>query len=97
MWIGQALPQQLLLRASELFAEEGGKVHEVYCLRKGDVAFFEKGAQLGPGSRKAADTVEIRLNGGKGDQERKGAEAVRTKGTGGVGVGPEGNEVDRMV
>ena len=35
--------------------------------------------------------------GGKGDQGRKGAVAARTKGTGGVGGGPDGNVVDLMV
>ena len=44
-WIGLALTSQLLLRASELFAEEGGKVHEGYCLRRGDAGFFEKGVR----------------------------------------------------
>ena len=83
VWIGLALTYQLLLRASDLFAEEGGKVHEVYCLRRGDVAFFEKGVQLGPGTKEAADTMEIRFKVGKGDQGRKGAVAVRTKGSGG--------------
>ena len=29
VWIGLDLAYQLLPRASELFAEEGGKVHEV--------------------------------------------------------------------
>ena len=97
VWIGLALTYQLLLRASELFAEEGGKVHEVYCLRRGDVAFFDKGVQLGPGRREAADRVEIRFREGKGDQGKKGAVAVITQGSGGVGEGPEGNVVNLMV
>ena len=96
-WIGLALTYQLLLRTSELFADKGGKVHEVCCLRRGDVAFFEKGVQLGPGGKEAADMVEIRFKGGKGDQRRKGAVAVRTKGSGRVGVGVEGNVVDLTV
>ena len=90
VWIGLALTYQLLLRASELFAEEGGKVQEVHCLRRGDVAFFGKGVQLGPGRREAADTVEIRFNGGNGDQGRKVAVAVRTKGSEGSGKGRKG-------
>ena len=96
VWIGLALTNQLLLRASELFAEERGKVHEVYCLRTGDVDFFEKGVQLGPGGKEAADTVKIRFKGRKGDQGRKGAVAVRTKGSGGVGGCVEGNVMDLM-
>ena len=97
VWIGLALTYQLLLRASELFAEEGGKVQQVQFLRRGDVAFFEKGVQMGPGRREATDTVEIRSKGRKGDQGRKGAVAVRTQGFGGVGGGPERNIVDLMV
>ena len=32
VWIGLALTNQRLLKALELLAEEGGEVHEVYCL-----------------------------------------------------------------
>ena len=71
VWIGLALTYQLLLWASELFAEEGRKAHEVYCLRRGDVAFFEKGVQLGPGGKEAADMVEIRFKGGKGEEVQR--------------------------
>ena len=53
-WIGSALSYQLLLRASELLAREGGGVYRVYCLRKGDIAFFERVVQLGPERRGAA-------------------------------------------
>ena len=35
VWIGLALTYLLLLRASELFAEDDGSVHAVYCLRGG--------------------------------------------------------------
>ena len=59
-------------------------MHEVYYMRRGDVAFFEKWVQLGPGGKKAADILKTRFNGGKGDKGRKGAVAVRTKGSGGV-------------
>ena len=90
VWIRLALTYPLLLRASELFAEEGGKVQEVHCLRRGDMAFFEKGVQLGLGRKEAADTVEIRFKEGEGDQRRKGAVAVRTKIPGGSGKGRKG-------
>ena len=36
VWIGLALTYLLLLRASELFAEDDGSVHAVYCLRGGE-------------------------------------------------------------
>ena len=45
-WIGLALTYLLLLRASELFAEDDGSVHAVYGLRGGDVAFSEGERQV---------------------------------------------------
>ena len=39
-WIGLDLTYLLLLRASELFAEDNGSLHAVYVLRVGDVAFY---------------------------------------------------------
>ena len=70
MWIGLALTYRLLLRASELFAEENGVFHELYCLRRGDVAFFRRGRQLGRGREQEADKVEVRFKASKGDQGR---------------------------
>ena len=39
LWKGLALTYFLLLRVSELFAEAAGKYHEIYFVRRGDVAF----------------------------------------------------------
>ena len=47
-------------------------MHGVYRLRRGDVAFFENGVQLGPGRRDAKNTMEIRFKGGLGVQAKKG-------------------------
>ena len=44
MWIGLELTYLLLLRASEIFAEENGVFHELYCLGRGDVAFSGGGS-----------------------------------------------------
>ena len=49
-------------------------MHQVYCLRREDIAFFERGVELGPERRRAADTVEVHFKGGKGDQGRKGSQ-----------------------
>ena len=38
-WIGLALSELLLLRKSDLFTEDDSRVHAVYCLRGGDVAW----------------------------------------------------------
>ena len=95
-WIALGMSYHLLLRASELFTGDEGGVHQVYCLRRGDIAFFEKGMQLGPERRRAADTVEVHFIGGKRDQGRIGAVMVTTKGAKGVGE-PGGNVVDLLV
>ena len=52
MWIGLALTCLLLLRASELFAEENGVSHEVYCLRGGGGGIFPGGAAAEKRARK---------------------------------------------
>ena len=80
LWIGLALTYLLMLRASELFAEKDGKIHEVYCLCRGDVAFFEGDKQLEGPERVRADKIEVQMRGSKGDQGRKGAVMVRERG-----------------
>ena len=49
-----------------------GEIHSIYCLRRGDLAFFRNNAQLGECRRQKADKVEVRFRGSKGDQGRKG-------------------------
>ena len=56
-WIGLALAYLLLLRASELFAEDDGRVHAVYCLRGGDLAFYAGERQVEGESSPDVDTV----------------------------------------
>ena len=95
LWIGLALSYFLMLRASELFAKEKGVYHKVYCLRRGDVAFFRDNEQLGEGRIQEANKVEVRFRGSKGDQGRKGAVLVRTRS--GLGGGEEGGAVGLLV
>lgn len=64
VWAGLALTYELVLRASELFAEEGAQSDGVYCLRVGDVAFLGKGVQLGPRRSRVADMAKTRFQGG---------------------------------
>ena len=66
-----------MLRTSQLFAKERGVYHKVYCLRKGDVAFFRDNDQLAEGSIREVNIVEVSFRGSKGDQGRKGAVLVR--------------------
>lgn len=79
LWIGLALSNLLMLRASELFAGAGGKVNEEYILRRGDVAFFRGTEQVMGARRREADKVEARFRASKGDQQRKGAILVRVR------------------
>ena len=78
-WIGLTLAYLLLLRASEVFAEDDGRVHAVYCLRGGDVAFYAGERQVEEGSSPGIDKMEVRLGGSKGDQGRKVAVLVRAR------------------
>ena len=61
-----------LTRASEMFAETRSRIHETYCLRRTNVAFFSGRVQLGVAQWSTADRVEVRFLGSKGDQLRKG-------------------------
>ena len=86
LWIGLALTYFLMLRASELFANGKGVFHKIYCLRRGDVAFFKDNEHLVARRIHEANKVEVRFKGSKWDQERKGAVLVRTR----TGWGKEG-------
>ena len=86
LWIGLALTYFFMLRASELFANGKGVFHNVYCLRRGDVAIFKDNEQLVGSRIHEANKVEVRFKGSKGDQGRKGAVLVRTR----TGRGREG-------
>lgn len=86
LWLGLAMSYFLLLRASELFAEKSGKIHGIYGLRRGDVAFFAGETQLTKRERHRADKMEVHMRGSKGDQARKGAVLVRVKKEGGGAV-----------
>ena len=66
-----------MLRASELFAGEKGHFHSIFCLPRGDVAFFRNNEQLGEGRRQNTDKVEVRFRDQQQAQGRKGA--IRTR------------------
>ena len=79
-WIGLALSYLLLPRVSELFAEDDGRVRTVYCLRGEDVAFYTGERQVEGRSSPEKDTLEVCFRRSKGDQGRRGAVLVRTRG-----------------
>ena len=47
LWLSLCASFWCLTRASEMFAEIRSRIHERYCLRRADVAFFCGRAQLG--------------------------------------------------
>ena len=75
--IGLALSYQRLLRASELFAGRKRGGAPGLLLEEGEIAFVEKGAQLGRDRTRAADTVEVQFKGGEGDKDKNGVVMVR--------------------
>lgn len=75
-WRGVFLSFCMLLRASEIWAYDGGKFHRDFCLRTGDVIFWRDGLPLPPHLRLGADEVRVRFRGSKSDQRRRGAVIV---------------------
>ena len=73
-WIGLALTY-LLLRSSELFAEESGVFHELYCLRRGDVAFFSRAG----GSWEEVRERKRRTRWKSGSKARKGTKEEKER------------------
>lgn len=60
-WRGLVLTYFMLERASELFAEDDGRVHALYCVRGGDVTFYAGERQKEGGSSLGIDTVDVRF------------------------------------
>ena len=84
-------------RASEMFAETRSRIHETYCLRRADVAFYRGRVQLGVTQWSTDDRVEVRFRGSKGDQLRKGAVISRVRAGSPRPVGAGGGAVDLML
>ena len=97
LWLALCASFCLFTPASEMFAETRLRVHETYCLRRTDVAFFRANTQLTVAQWSTADRVEVRLRGSKGDQLRKGAVATRVRKGPSMRVGEGGVVVDLMI
>ncbi|CAM9598479.1 unnamed protein product [Pylaiella littoralis] len=80
-----------------MFAVSSAAMHEVYGLRRGDVAFFLGAEQLEPVRWCLADRVEVRFWSSKGDQFRKGAVVTRVRKGPPCSVQDGGAAVDLMV
>jgi len=78
-WIVLALSYLMSLPLSELFAEGDGRVHAVYCLRGGDVAFYAGECQVKRGNSPKGDMVEVHFRGSIGEQRRNVAVLVMMK------------------
>ena len=51
MWIGLVLSYLMLLKVSELFAEDNGRAHAVYCFKGEDMTFYAGEQQVEEGQR----------------------------------------------
>ena len=80
-----------------MFAKIRSRIHETYCLRRADAAFFRGRAQLGVAQWSRADRVKVRFRGSKGDQLRKGAVISRVQAGSPRPVGVGGGAVDLML
>lgn len=67
-WIRLALSYLILLRVSELFAQDDGKVHAVYCLRGKEVEFYAGERQMEGENKPEVETVEVRFRGSRGER-----------------------------
>ena len=97
LWLALGASFFFLTRAAEMFAETSTRMHEIYGLRRGGVAFFRGGRQLEWGQWPTADRVEVRFRGSKGDQLRKGAVLTRARKGPPRPVGDGGGAVDLMI
>ena len=97
LWLALCASYCFFTLASEMFAETRSRIHETYCLRRGDVSFFRGRAQLGVAQWSSADRVEVRFRGSKGDQLRKGAVISRVRAVSPRPVGGGGGAVDLML
>ena len=97
LWLALCASFCLLIRASEMFAGIRLRVHETYCLRRADVAFFGGNIQLTVAQWSTAGGVEVRFRGSKGDQLQNGAVAARVRKGPSMRVGERGGAVDLMI
>ena len=97
LWLALCASFCFLTRASEMFAESRSRIHETYCLRRADVAFFRGNAQLTAALWASADRVEVRFRGSKGDQMRTGRVLTRVREGPPRPLGAGGGAVDLMI
>ena len=60
LWLALGASFFFLTRAAEMFAETSTRMHEIYGLRRGDVAFFRGGRQLEWESMPSIDPLNTR-------------------------------------
>ena len=94
LWLALGVAYFFLMRASELFAETTTRLHDTFCVRREDVAFFLGGKQVFWPKWRTADSVELRFRASKGDQFRKGAVVTRSRSP--LSTGDSGQEVDAV-
>ena len=74
-----ALSYFLVARSDVIFATMSGHCHQVHCLRRSDVEFFDGEHVLTPLHWHKATGVRVRFRGHKGDQSEMGACVTRVR------------------
>ena len=97
LWLAWCASFCFLTRASEMFAGTRLRIHETYCLRRADVAFFRDRVQLEVAQWSRAGRVKVQLRGSKGDQLRKGAVISLIRAGSPRPVGAGGGAVDLVL
>ena len=97
LWLALCASFWFLARASEMLAETRSCIHEPYCFRRADGAFFRGRVQLGVAQWSRADRVEVRFCRSKGDQLRKGGVISRVRAWSPRPVGSGGGAVDLVL
>lgn len=77
VWV--TLAYLMLMRASELFTEDYGRLNSVYCLRGEDEVFYAGQCQVEGGDSPTVDTVKVHFRGSMGVPGRKGDVLMRMK------------------
>lgn len=96
LWLALCASFRFLTR-EVILAGTRSRVHESYCLRRADVAYFRGMAQLEDSLWSTAGRVEVHFRGSKGDQMREGAVLTSVRKGPPRPVGAGGGAVDFMI
>ena len=96
LWLALCASLCCFTSASEMFVETWSRIHEAYCLRRADVAFFRGRVQLRVAQWSRADPFEVQFCWSKGDLLRQGGVISHVRAGSPRPVGAGGDPVDHM-